>query len=134
VSYHQDLTISVDKKMDIEGYGSWTVKHEQYAVQPPLAILQSNITFRIHLDDANENNGALHVIPGSHLRGIYRPETIDHSEEQETICNVSRGSVMIMKPLLLHASGRTTNNQKRRVIHIELSNQSLPDGLTWAEL
>ena len=26
VSYHQDLTISVDKKIDIKGYGPWTIK------------------------------------------------------------------------------------------------------------
>ena len=26
VSYHQDLTISVDKKMEIDGYGPWTNK------------------------------------------------------------------------------------------------------------
>jgi hypothetical protein len=40
---------------------------------------------------------------------------------------------MIMKPLLLHSSSRTTNNQKRRVIHIEFSNQELPKEIQWAE-
>jgi hypothetical protein len=29
VAYHQDLTISVDKRLDIEGYGPWTVKQHQ---------------------------------------------------------------------------------------------------------
>jgi len=40
---------------------------------------------------------------------------------------------MIMKPLLLHSSGRTTNNEKRRVLHIEFSRSSLPGNLNWAE-
>ena len=40
---------------------------------------------------------------------------------------------MIMKPLLLHASNRTTNNNKRRVIHVEFSNRSLADRLQWSE-
>jgi hypothetical protein len=40
---------------------------------------------------------------------------------------------MIKLQLLLHASGRTTNNKKRRVIHIEFSNQQLPSSLQWAE-
>ena len=40
---------------------------------------------------------------------------------------------MIMKPLLLHSSRRTTNNEKRRVIHLEFSNMELPEGLKWAE-
>lgn len=134
VSYHQDLTISVDKKLELAGYGPWTTKHEQFAVQPPLEILQDNFTARIHLDDTTEENGALRVVPGSHTKGIYRPETINWNEEIETVCCVTRGSVMFMKPLLLHSSGRTTNNNKRRVIHIEFSRRSLPSPLQWSEL
>ena len=48
--------------MNVEGYGPWTVKQNQYAVQPPLDILENNFTIRIHLDDTDENNGALRVI------------------------------------------------------------------------
>ena len=133
VSYHQDLTISVDKKLDLIGFGPWTVKQNQFSVQPPLDILDNIFTIRIHLDKTNENNGALKVISGSHLKNIYRPETIDWTMESEIICNVDKGGVMIMKPLLLHSSNRTTNNQKRRVIHIEFSNKELPANLNWAE-
>ena len=32
VPYHQDLTISVDKKLDLEGFERWTTKQNQYAV------------------------------------------------------------------------------------------------------
>lgn len=133
VAYHQDLTISVDKKSDIEGFGPWTVKQNQFAVQPPLSILEKNFTIRIHLDDTNEKNGALKIISKSHLKGVYRPETIDWTLESETICNVEKGGIMIIRPLLLHASNRTTNNSKRRVIHIEFSNLSLPNKLQWSE-
>ncbi len=133
VAYHQDLTISIDKRLEIEGFGPWTVKQNQFAVQPPLDILESNFTIRIHLDDTDENNGALKVIPKSHLKGIYRPETIDWTAETETFCNVRKGGIMIMKPLLLHASNRTINNNKRRVVHIELGNCSLADTLQWSE-
>ena len=133
VSYHQDLTISVDKKLNIEGFGPWTIKQNQFAVQPPLDILESNFTIRIHLDDTDEHNGALKVIPKSHLKGIYRPETIDWLKETEITCKVGKGGIMIMKPLLLHSSNRTTNYNKRRVIHIEFSNRSLVDTLEWSE-
>ena len=133
VAYHQDLTISVDKKLDFEGFGPWTIKQNQFAVQPPLDILEHNFTIRIHLDDTDENNGALKVVPKSHLKGVYRPETIDWTLEAEKICKVKKGGIMIMKPLLLHASNRSTNNNKRRVIHLEFSNRSLPDTLQWSE-
>lgn len=38
-----------------------------------------------------------------------------------------------MKPLLFHASNKTTNNERRRVIHIEFSNKKLPNELEWSE-
>ena len=133
VAYHQDLTISVDQKKPFEGFDQWTVKNDQFAVQPPVALLENIFTIRIHLDDTDENNGALKIVPGSHRKGIYRPETINWNEEKEVVCNVPQGSIMIMQPLLLHASNRTTNNNKRRVIHLEFSDQPLPGGLQWAE-
>ncbi|WP_066679286.1 MULTISPECIES: phytanoyl-CoA dioxygenase family protein [unclassified Chryseobacterium] len=133
VAYHQDLTISVDKKVQLENFGPWTTKQNQFAVQPPLDILENIFTIRIHLDDTDENNGALKVVPKSHSKGIYRPETIDWNVETENICSVEKGGIMIMKPLLLHGSNRTTNGKKRRVIHIEFSDKELPKVLNWSE-
>ena len=133
VSYHQDLTISVDKKIELKNFGPWTTKQNQFAVQPPLNIMENIYTIRIHLDDTDENNGALRIIPKSHLKKIYRPETIDWTTETETTCSVRKGGIMIMKPLILHSSSRTSNNKKRRVIHIEFSDQELPTELKWAE-
>lgn len=133
VSYHQDLTISVDKKISLAGFDFWTVKQNQFSVQPPLSILQNLVTVRIHLDETNEKNGALKVVPKSHLKGVFRPETLDWTTEVEVSCNVSKGGVMLMKPLLLHSSGRTTNNRQRRVIHMEFSNLDLPSELSWSE-
>lgn len=133
VSYHQDLTISVDKKVALDGFGPWTVKQDQFAVQPPIEILENGFTIRIHLDDTNEENGALKIVPRSHVKGVYRPETIDWKIEQEVSCNVPSGGIMIMKPLLLHSSSRTTNGKRRRVVHVEFSNQELPKELNWSE-
>jgi ectoine hydroxylase-related dioxygenase (phytanoyl-CoA dioxygenase family) len=133
VSWHQDLTISVDKREEIKNYGPWTTKQNQFAVQPPLEVLEDNFTIRIHLDDTNENNGALKVIPGSHLKGVYRPKTINWENEFQNICCVNTGGIMVMKPLLLHSSNRTTDNRRRRVVHIEFSKVELPSEINWSE-
>lgn len=131
VAYHQDLTISVNKKIEIENFENWTVKQNQFAVQPPVAILEQNFTIRIHMDTTTKDNGALKVINNSHSKGILRVENLDM--ENETICEIEKGGIMIMRPLLFHASNKTTNNERRRVIHIEFSNQQLPNGLNWSE-
>jgi ectoine hydroxylase-related dioxygenase (phytanoyl-CoA dioxygenase family) len=133
VAYHQDLTISVNKKIILAGFGPWTVKQDQFAVQPPLDILRDNFTIRVHLDNTGKENGALKVIPKSHVKGIYRSGAIDTAIKIERICSVTKGGVMIMKPLLLHSSGRTVNNNKRRVIHMEFSRSVLPNDLKWSE-
>lgn len=133
VAYHQDLTISVNKKIDVENFENWTVKQNQYAVQPPKEILENNFTIRIHIDKTTKDNGALKVINNSHSKGILRIENLDFENEKETICEVEKGGIMIMKPLLFHASNKTTNNEKRRVIHIEFSKQELPAELQWSE-
>lgn len=132
VAWHRDLTINVrDKNEHYPGFKGWIKKDDQYSVQPPREILRSNITIRIHLDDTNKENGALKVIPGSHK------DDIDHNSEaaitNEQIVSVKTGGIMIMKPMLLHASGRTTNGMPRRVLHIEISNCNLPAGIEWSE-
>jgi len=132
VAWHQDLTISVDKKVDLPGYGPWTTKLNQFAVQPPVSVLNDNFTVRIYLDDTDEGNGALKVVPGSHKR-IIRPETLNLQPGEEVTCNVPTGGIMIMRPLLMHTSNRTSNNKQRRVAHIEFSKATLLAGIDWAE-
>lgn len=132
VAMHQDLTISVDQKMDIAGFGPWTSKDKYYSVQPPLNVLQSNYTLRIHLDDTNEDNGALRVIPQSHQLGIVRKDAFPNLED-EVVCQVQAGGAMWMKPLLLHRSTRSITGKRRRVIHIEFAKDQLPRGLNWFE-
>ncbi len=133
VGYHQDLSISVDKKAELKNYLNWTFKKGQYGVQPPIDILQDTVTIRVHLDKTDKNNGALKVIPKSHLKGIVRANSKDWNIENEYICKVEKGGAMLMKPLTLHASDRTTNGKKRRVIHLEFNKHTLAEPLKWLE-
>jgi hypothetical protein len=133
VAYHQDLTLSVTEKTAMPGFGPWTKKDGYFTVQPPLDILTDNFTIRIHLDDTDANNGALRVIPQSHRAGIVRTSAVDLLHSKEVICPVKKGGIMLMKPLLLHASGKTTNDCRRRVIHLEFSKATLPAPLNWSE-
>lgn len=133
VAYHQDLSISVDKKSILEDYSNWTFKKGQYGVQPPIQILEDTITIRVHLDKTDKNNGALKVIPKSHLNGIVRTDSKSWNIENEFTCEVEKGGGMLMKPLTLHASNRTTNGKKRRVIHLEFNKHNLTEPLAWLE-
>jgi ectoine hydroxylase-related dioxygenase (phytanoyl-CoA dioxygenase family) len=133
VARHQDLTLSVRERRETEGFHHWTFKEGQHAVQPPLPYLEDIFTFRIHLDDTDESNGALWVVPGSHAKGIVRPSMLEEELQREVSCKVPRGGVMVMRPLLMHRSQRSTGGSRRRVIHLECASLELPAGLEWSE-
>ena len=46
-------------------------------------------------------------------------------------CNLAPGGILLMRPLLLHASSMATIPSHRRVIHLEYVNYQLPSGLEW---
>lgn len=131
VPWHQDLTIVTDQKNELEGFSKWRLKNGVNYVQPPTEILENIITIRIHLDDCTKKNGALQVIPSSHQNGIVKKLVIP--QEKTVFCEVNKGGILIMKPLLYHTSKRTINNLNRRVIHLEVANKGLPLPLTYRE-
>ena len=92
------------------------------------------VTFRLHLDDANEDNGCLCVIPKSHKLGIIRQTTIKDlvSHSQAFDCTVKAGDLLLMRPHLLHSSRKSLAPSHRRVVHLEFSCYQLPEGLNWA--
>lgn len=133
VPWHQDLTISVDRQANVEGFGPWTVKQGLCAVQPTVGFLEDIYTLRIHLDDCDEANGALKVVKGSHKAGKLTDAAIAAFPKPATLCPVNRGGIMIMRPLLLHSSGKRTRPAERRVIHLEFTAKALPADLQWRE-
>ncbi|WP_462251172.1 phytanoyl-CoA dioxygenase family protein [Ekhidna sp.] len=134
VTWHQDTTINVKEKKEVKGFENWTKKEDFFGVQPPKDILNNTVTIRIHLDDTTDENGALKVLPGSHKKRLSDEEvTLITQNSIPTVCEVRAGGIQIMKPLILHASSKTTNNKNRRVIHLEFDSKELPDELMWAE-
>lgn len=124
----------MSNKIDVDDYKNWRVKDGRVIVQPPLEMLESIFTIRIHLDDCHKDNGALRVIKKSHNNGVVDMNLWDRNKELATICEVKKGGVVLMKPLTLHSSKRTDTQERRRVVHIEFTDKELPDGLYWKEI
>ncbi len=133
VAWHQDLTIAVKERRDIEGFGPWSIKAGVIHVQPPTVILERMLTVRLHLDDCTEHNGPLQVLPGSHKLGRLKAEQIgDFRKSVSPItCTMTPGGALLMRPLLLHASSPAATPAHRRVIHLEFAAELLPDGRQW---
>jgi ectoine hydroxylase-related dioxygenase (phytanoyl-CoA dioxygenase family) len=135
VPWHQDLSIAVRKRLDLPGYGPWSIKEGVPHVQPPLLILEGMVTIRLHLDDCDKENGAVQVLPGSHEFGRLDASSIARIRlvQEPVTCSARRGDALIMRPLLLHASPPACSPSHRRVIHLEYSTGHLQEGLEWAE-
>lgn len=138
VPWHQDCAIAVQEKSEVAGFGPWSIKAGVTHVEPPVSVLESMMTLRIHLDDCDETNGPLRVITGSHQHGKLNDQAIARwSRQHEAVtCCVASGGVVMMRPLLLHASSQVmtaSTHQHRRVVHIEYANIELPGGLRWFE-
>ncbi len=134
VTWHQDKTVAVTEKFELNGWVNWSIKDGVHHVQPPLNILNNMITFRIHIDAANEKNGCLKVMPGSYKDGLLTQEEIYQycSVNKSVNCVVEKGDILVMRPHLLHSSSKAETPSSRRIVHVEYSGYNLPKGITWA--
>lgn len=133
VPYHQDLTIAVRERAEVEGYRPWTVKAGVPHVQAPAEVLERMVAVRLHLDPCGEGNGPLRVLPGTHAEGKLSHAAIEArlAGVSEVTVTAERGAAILMKPLLLHASSPSMEPSHRRVLHIEYAAADLPEPLAW---
>ncbi len=134
VAIHQDLSVPVRERVDSDACYGWSRKDGMVFVQPPLSVLEGLLAVRLHLDDCAAGNGALRVVPGSHRFGRLSGKRIEalRATNGEVVCAVPRGGVMLMRPLLLHASSKAIAPGPRRVLHFVFGRSELPEGLSWA--
>ena len=133
VPWHQDVTIAVRERVDVPGYGPWSVKQGVLHVQPPASVLERMLTVRLHLDSCPEENGALRILPGSHVYGKLGEANISQLAQQaeSTVCEVKAGGALLMRPLLVHASSAAAVAGHRRVLHFDFAACELSDELEW---
>lgn len=133
VALHQDLAVPVRERVEFSQSRGWSEKDGLLFVQPRLSILEQLVAVRLHLDDCTAENGALRIVPGSHRFGRLGSQQAHDlgSSSGEVLCAVHAGGVLLMRPLLLHASSKSTTETPRRVLHFVFGPPRLPDGLSW---
>lgn len=134
VPWHQDRTVAVKQRHDVEGYAVWSKKDGAVHVEPPFSIMERMITFRLHLDETNAENAPLLTADSSHTFGKI---DADRAYEVAQTCRQSQhtaspGDVLILRTSILHASERAKRPQRRRVLHVDYCDLPLPAPLEWA--
>lgn len=131
LAWHKDTAIAVKDNSLVSAYCSRpTVKAGVPHVVASDAWLHQMLTLRVHLDDVDDTNGPLRVVPGSHVSS--------HSEgvgvNQAVTIHAKTGDVLAMRPLITHGSGISAPGvtRHRRILHLEFAaSEDLSDGYRW---
>jgi hypothetical protein len=133
LAWHQDRTIAVAERIDVDGFGPWTVKDGMLHVAPRFDVLAGMVTLRIHLDAVPATNAPLLIAPGSHRLGRI-PETEVPNVVRRCgtyACLADAGDIWLYATPILHASEAAREPAHRRVLQVDFAAGDLPGGLRW---
>ncbi len=121
VAWHQDTALPMGQRIEESSWGPWSVKGGVLHAIAPASALAMIIALRVHLDDSTQANGPLRVLPGTHTGGVLTRNEIQRlaGDVAPVACVASAGSVVAMRPLVVHASSKAGDDQPRRVLHLE---------------
>lgn len=128
--WHRDTAIAVREHRPGGRFRKPTVKSGVPHVEAPAEVSAGLLMARIHLDAMHDDNGPLRVLPGSHRTDAAAPP----DERDAVTIRCEAGDVLLMRPLLLHASGLCSPGHRghRRIVQLEFApGPALPDGYGW---
>ena len=132
VGWHQDRTVAVQARVEAEGFGPWSTKDGVVHVSPPVEVLRSMVTLRLHIDPCDDDNAPLKVARGTHRLGMVAADKAAEvaAAHQLLTCHGHAGDVWAYSTLILHASDRSRSAGRRRVLQIDYAHQPLPGRLS----
>lgn len=135
VPVHQDLSVPVAAWTDAPGLRGWSEKEGELFVQPPVSLLEMLIAVRLHLDPCQSVDGPLRVVPASHTGGVIDEATAAQMRRArgEVVCEAATGSALVLRPLLLHASSKSSGSSRRRVLQFLFGPREPGQGLRWRQ-
>jgi ectoine hydroxylase-related dioxygenase (phytanoyl-CoA dioxygenase family) len=119
VAWHQDLMFPFAQPVRSPGFDLPSKKAGIDYARPPVERLEQLLAVRLHLDPCDETNGPLRVAAGTHRLGILPVDKIPEclADMPQYVCEAQEGTLLLMRPLLLHASSQATAPKHRRVLH-----------------
>ena len=125
VVWHQDTALPLRTRIGSEEWGPWSLKAGVHYAHAPARVLEQVVALRVSLDDSLASNGPLRILPDTHRGGVYDDAQVEQLASSITPvdCTTKAGGVVVMRPLTVHASSKSQDEQPRRVLHIEYVRQ-----------
>ena len=133
LGWHQDRTVAVAERIEIDDFGPWTIKSGMHHVAPPFDLLSGMVTLRVHLDRVTASNSPLLIARGSHRLGRIPAADVADVVRHCGIhaCLAEACDVWIYATPILHASEAAREPSRRRVLQVDYAVGDLPGGLRW---
>ncbi|MGL4230294.1 MAG: phytanoyl-CoA dioxygenase family protein, partial [Casimicrobium sp.] len=113
VTAHQDLMLPTEQLVGRQTADGLCVRRGS------CGELANVVAVRCHVDDCLEGDGALRTKPGTHRLGILRDDQV--VEKTKAIGwkthEARSGDVLLMRPLVVHSSAKSSGVSRRRVLH-----------------
>ncbi len=117
------------KPAAVGGANHW---HQDSPYWPPLTPKDEQVTAWVALDDADEDNGCMRMVPGSHRWGVHirwleglgdfdaMPKAFGGTPIEVRSCPVRKGQVHYHHALTWHGSGPNRSGRPRRAIALHM--------------
>lgn len=134
--WHQDIKVAVDAFAEAEGYSGWTNESGIAHVIPPPRFLDKMLSVRFNLDDSDNENGGLQVLPGTHQEGMLSNEALTFKVKTipPLLCASPARSITLLKALTVHRSEASHTLRNRRILQIEYCGERLHNDLKFYDL
>ena len=121
VVWHQDTALPLRERIGDAEWGPWSTKEDVLHAHAPAWALEQVVALRVSLDDSTHMNGPLRVLPRTHCDGVLESADIERlvGITPAIDCLAESGGVIAMRPLTIHASSKSGDETRRRVLHIE---------------
>src|ERR1700676_678825 len=69
VVWHQDTALPLRSRLEVAGWGPWSVKEGIHYAHAPTNALNEVVALRVSFDDSTVENGSLRFLPRTHTMG-----------------------------------------------------------------
>lgn len=118
VPAHQDVVVPVPSAAQGGVVRNVRARNGVRYGEPADEVLQELVALRVHFDDAGAATGGLAIVVGSHRERLADVELRKLPAESFRAYDCRTGDVLLMKPLVVHRSGRSRSPVGRRVLHV----------------
>ena len=118
---------ALDMREPKKGAGSQDL-HMDWIPKKTVNEKAQNIVAFIFLDEANENNGPMRVVPKTHKMTGWIDENLNDksSHPDEIFLNLQESSIVLMDANLWHSGTLNVSGNRRRVLFLDIRRREIP--------